>query len=275
VEIGVSLRLMGDSATADIIAECTQRAEASGLDAVWVPDHIAIPPDDAEGSNGRYLDALASLAWLAAKTSRIALGLGVLVLPYRRPLPTAKSLATIQELSNGRLRIGAGIGWMDPEFRALGIERYHRGRDSDATLDLLQRCFGAEDDVVVEHGQPFLFRPRPRRPPILIGGAGSHALERAARFGDGWMPMLSDPSRLAEPVAELRERFEAAGKPVPQVVCFASLPRGDLQKGLDQVAALQEVGVTGIIQGLRYATAAEFAAGIEPAAQVRNELPDK
>lgn len=275
MEVGAVLRLMGDSAKPDIVANCAKHAEAAGLDGIWVPDHIAIPPDDAEGSNGHYLDPLASLAWLAGQTTRIALGLAVLVLPYRRALPTAKSLATIQELSNGRLRVGAGVGWMDPEFRALGIERRHRGRDGDAVLDLLQRCFAAEDDVVTEHGQDFLFRPHPPRPPILVGGAGSHALERAARFGDGWLPMGSDPAKLAAPIRELGERFEEVGKPTPQVVCFVGLPRGARQAALDQVHALEEVGVTGILQGLRYETADEFAAGIEAAAQVCADLADK
>lgn len=269
MEVGVAIRLMGDSASRDIVRSCALRAEQAGLDALWLPDHIAIPPDDAEGSNGRYLDVLASLAWLAGITDRIALGAGVLVLPYRPALPTAKWLATIQELSAGRLRLGAGVGWMDAEFRALGIEHSQRGRDTDAVLEMLRACFDAEDDVVSSHGQRFLFRPRPARPPILIGGFGSHALDRAARFGDGWMPMTSDPAKLASPIAELRGRFEAAGRGAPQIVAFGDIPAGDIQAGLDQLAALAEIGVTGFIQGLRYATADEFAARIEPAAQVR------
>ena len=273
MEVGATIRLMGDSASREIVRSCALRAEQAGLDALWLPDHIAIPPDDAEGSNGRYLDILASLAWLAGITERIALGAGVLVLPYRRPLPTAKWLATIQELSGGRLRLGAGIGWMEAEFRALGIDRRDRARDSDAVLELLRACFDAgDDDVVSAPGQPFLFRPRPPRPPILIGGAGPHALARATRYGDGWMPMLSAPGQLAAPIAELRERFEAAGKGQPEVVTFGHLPPGDLAAGLGLLEGLAEVGVTGFVQGLRYATADEFAAGIEPAAQVRAAL---
>jgi probable F420-dependent oxidoreductase len=273
MEIGVALRLMGDSATRELVGSCAHRAEQAGLDALWLPDHVAIPPDDAEGSNGRYLDILASLGWLAGITERIGLGTGVLVLPYRRPLPTAKAVATIQELSGGRLRLGVGVGWMDAEFRALGIERSRRGRDSDAVLELLCAGFEAEDDVVSSNGQPFLFRPHPARPPILVGGAGSHSLERATRFGDGWMPMLADPEQLAAPIAELRERFEAAGKPEPQVVTYGGIPPGELQAGLDLIGRLSEVGVTSFIQGLgRYETEDEFAAGIEPAARLRAAL---
>ncbi len=84
--------------------------------------------------------------------------------------------------------------------------------------------------------------------------------------------MLSDPSQLANPIAELRERFAAAGKGEPQVVTFGTIPHEDVQEGLELLEGLAEVGVTGFIQGLRYATADEFATGIEPAAQVRAAL---
>ena len=99
MKLGAVIRLMGPQSTRDILVECVRAAEDAGLDDFWVPDHIAIPPDDAEGSGGRYLDSLTSLAYLAAKTTRIGLGTGILNLPYRPALPTAKALATIQELS--------------------------------------------------------------------------------------------------------------------------------------------------------------------------------
>ena len=105
-----------------------------GFESVWIVDHIAIPPDAAEGSGGRYLDVLATLAWLAGITKRVKLGSGVLVLPYRAALPTAKQIATVQELSGNRLIMGMGIGWMDSEFKALGLNRHNRGRVSDETL---------------------------------------------------------------------------------------------------------------------------------------------
>ena len=87
-------------------------AEAAGVDSLWVFDHVAIPPDEAEGSGGLYLDPLATLAYIAGCTQRIGLGTGVLVLPYRPALITAKWLATIQQLSGDRLLIGAAPGWM-------------------------------------------------------------------------------------------------------------------------------------------------------------------
>ena len=121
MRFGFALRLMGAAANASVLRESASRAEAAGLDTLWVPDHIAIPPDETEGSGGRYLDALASLAWLAAATTKIRLGTAVLVIPYRPALPTAKVIATVQELSGGRLELGVGVGWMDAEFRAVGV----------------------------------------------------------------------------------------------------------------------------------------------------------
>src|SRR4030095_14194365 len=97
-----------------------------------------------------------------------------LVLLDRRPWPTAKWVATIQELSGGRLRLGVGVGWMAAEFRALGVDPRRRGRITDDTLDFLDRCFAS--DVVEANGQPFYFRPRPSRPPLFIGGLPGRVL---------------------------------------------------------------------------------------------------
>ena len=101
MRLGLYLRNMGPTSTREMIDDCARGADEAGVDDLWLADHIAIPPDDAEGSGGRYLDPLATLAWLSARTERISLGTGVLVLPYRPALPTAKWIATIQELSGG------------------------------------------------------------------------------------------------------------------------------------------------------------------------------
>ena len=178
MKLGVMIRNMGPASTRDVVTAAARAADATpAVSAVWVVDHIAIPPDDAEGSGGRYLDPLASLAYLAGVTTRVELGVAVLVLPYRPALPTAKWIATIQELSGGRLLLGVGVGWMEAEFRALGVDRRRRGRITDDTLTFLDACFA--DDVVQANGQPFLFKPRPARPPLFVGGAPALAFPRA------------------------------------------------------------------------------------------------
>src|SRR5207302_3955268 len=162
----------------------------------------------------RYLDPLATLAYLAGTTTRVGLGTAVLVLPYRPALPTAKWIATVQELSGGRLRLGVGVGWMGAEFRAVGVDHRRRGALTDETLAFLDRCFAA--DVVEANGQPFLFRPRPPRPPLFIGGAPRHALRRAPAYGPRGMPIGLDPAAPRPPAADLRARAAAPSRAPPR-----------------------------------------------------------
>jgi probable F420-dependent oxidoreductase len=248
---------MGPQSMPGVLLSCARAAEAAGLADLWIQDHIAIPPDDAEGSGGRYLDPLTALAWLAAKTERIGLGTAVLILPYRPPLPTAKAVATVQELSGGRLRLGVGVGWMEAEFRALGVARAQRGKTTDETLAFLRRCF--EEEVAHANGQPFLFLPRPARPPIYVGGSGLHALQRAVRFGDGWMPMTGDPAKLGPEIARLRELAERAGRKTPEVVAFTSFDPREPERVPERIEALAGLGVARLVAGVRYATADDFA----------------
>jgi probable F420-dependent oxidoreductase len=260
MKLGAVVRTMGPQSTRELVRDCARAAEDAGLDDLWVVDHIAIPPDDAEGSGGRYLDPLATLAFLAGVTSGIGLGTAVLILPYRPALPTAKWIATIQELSGGRLRLGVGVGWMHAEFKATGVDRAQRGAIADATLGFLNECFASGDDgVVVANEQPFLFRPKPPRPPIFVGGAPPHALARAVRFGDGWMPMGMDAEKLREPIAELRHRAAEAGKPAPEVVAMGRLAIEDGARAAEQVATLAAVGVTRFVHAEKYADREGFA----------------
>lgn len=256
MNLGITIRSSGPESTRKLLVDCAQAAERVGLDDLWITDHIAIPPDDAEGSGGRYLDPLTTLAYLAACTSKIGLGTGVLNLPYRAPLPTAKAIATVQELSQGRLKLGIGVGWMKAEFRALGVPHDRRGRLTDETLAFLRACFAA--DEVEAHGQPFLFLPRPQRPPIFIGGAAPHALERSVEFGDGWLPMAGDPKQLKEPIRRLQELAARAGRPPLEVKLMTALPLAESERALERVHALLEVGVTSLVHAARYTAFDQF-----------------
>lgn len=261
MQLGVAIRSMGPQSRPDTFLACARAAEEAGLADLWIQDHIAIPPDDAEGSGGRYLDPLTALAWLAGQTSRIGLGTGVLILPYRPPLPTAKAIATVQELSGGRLQLGVGVGWMRPEFAALGVPRESRGRSTDDTLGFLRACF--EDDVVSANGQKFLFLPRPVRPPIYIGGAGEHALRRTVRYGDGWMPMFVEPAKLAQASARLRELSDEAGRETPEIVCFTAFDPRTPEAAPDRIGELRDAGATRLVAGTRYETADDFGRQVE------------
>lgn len=270
MKLGLYLRNMGDTATRETVRDCACGAEQAGVDDLWLADHIAIPPDDAEGSNGRYLDPLATIAWLAGCTDSIHLGTGVLVLPYRPALPTAKWIATIQELSGGRMLLGVGIGWMEAEFRAVGVPRKKRGAVSDETLEFLANCFAS--DEVNSNGQPMLFRPRPPAPPLFVGGAAPFATKRAARFGGGWMPMGANPEKLAGPIETFRRESADAGHADPEVVLITGLDLEDVEHGVAQAEALAAVGATRIVHGGRYADAATFIASAEKLTRIGARL---
>lgn len=259
MRIGTAIRNMGSAATTACLAHCAQAAEQAGLAHIWVVDHVAIPPAESAGSDGRWLDPLAVLAYFAALTTRIEIGVSVLVLPYRPALPTAKWIATIQELCGGRLHLGVGPGWMESEFRALGVDARRRGRLCDDTLDFIRACFAAADDVVEAHGQPVYFRPRPPCPPIYVGGMTDAALARAVRAGDGWLPMGIEADKLAPRVARLDELAARAGRARPEIILIGSLPESQ-DEAVARLAACAALGATQFIQASRYDTVAEFEA---------------
>src|ERR1700733_12708460 len=141
MKYGIAIRNMGPQSNRKTLRACAHAAEQLGFDALFVSDHLCIPPDDAEGSGGPYLDVLATLAYLAGVTDRIRLGVSVLVLPYRPAVLTAKQVATIQELSGDRMILGVGVGWMKPEFDALGVDIKRRGAMTTETLAVLHHLW--------------------------------------------------------------------------------------------------------------------------------------
>lgn len=269
MEIGVTLRNMGEQSTPGTLLRCALAAEERGFESAWVVDHIAIPPHDAEGSNGRYLDPLTTLAWLAGATSRLRLGTSVLILPYRPPLATAKTVATLQELSGERLLLGVGVGWMAAEFKALGIARKERGRRTDETLAFLHRCFA--DYVMEAHGQPFLFRPRPARPPILVGGSGAHALARVIAYGDAWLPMPAPLEELAVAKRTLADMAGRAGRPEPGLTLLGRIG-SDGDAGAKTLADYRELGAERTIASTRYDDADDYLRWLDGLAAMRERV---
>ena len=268
MKLGMLLRNSGPVSTPEFIAECARAGDSSGLDSLWVLDHVAIPPDDAEGSGGRYVDALATLAFVAGITSRIRLGTSVLVVPYRPPLATANWVAAIQELSNERLVLGVGAGWMETEFIVSDADRSARGRITDDTLAFMHECFA--NDIVTRHDKPFIFSPRPQRPPIIVGGKGPHVINRIVRYGDGWMPTSGDVSELAAQIESLNGAMNAAGKPNAIVIPLTQIDTSDIGKGAEQLAALAAVGCTEVNHTARYESADEFIRCSDQLLEARN-----
>jgi len=255
MKIGVTLRNMGPQSTAEILLAGARFAETIGFESIWITDHIAIPPDDAEGSGGRYTDPLTTLAWLGGATSSIKLGVGVLVVPYRSKLPLAKAIATTHELTGNRLLLGCAVGWMDAEFKALGLNRHSRGVMTDEFLQFLEDCF--EKQVVEQNDQPFIFNPRPEMPPVYIGGSAPHALKRAVKFGHGWLPMMRTMAKLKEDVELFRNFALEQNKTPGPVTVMTSLP-ADRNQASDLLNELRGLQIERLVCACRYNTSLEY-----------------
>lgn len=203
---GIYLPTRGPLAEPDAIAAIVRGAESMGYASIVVADHIVFPvqveskyPYTVDGSfpgQGDALEQLSLMGFLAGITERARLVTSVMILPHRNPLVTGKMLATIDVLSNGRLTVGVGVGWMREEFLALGaVDFDKRGRVSDEYLEILKKCWTR--DPVAHHGQFYAFEelhciPHPVQqphPPIWIGGHSIRSLRRVARHGDGWHPV--------------------------------------------------------------------------------------
>jgi probable F420-dependent oxidoreductase len=218
LRIGIPLFLLRHSQMASVAA----RAEELGFESVWVPEHLVLPtrltsryPYSDDGTapfslDAPILDPLLLLTHIAAATSRIRLGTNIFVLPLRHPIVSARLAMSLDVLSGGRLSLGIGVGWLEEEFRAVGVEFATRGtRLRECVLALKALWTQPEPEF---HGRffdfgPLLFEPKPVQkphPPILFGGESAAALRRAAELGDGWYGVAHDPVSARKRVEELR-----------------------------------------------------------------------
>ncbi len=198
VPVGLALKNFvgpGESPDPEAILAYAERAEALGFESLWAWDHILLGVEPAFP----ILDALSTLTAIAARTSRIRLGTGVLVLPLRNPVITAKVLASLDQISQGRLIVGVAVGWYAREFDACGVPFKERGRLLERNLDLLMRLWANAPVTAQLDGfnlREAVILPKPYqkpRPPILIGGYVDAVLRRVARLGDGWLTYFYTP----------------------------------------------------------------------------------
>ena len=203
----------------DDVLNIGKRAEELGFDSVWVNHHILNVGYifDRLGSKP-YYDAMTVLTWVAAHTERVRLGTTVLVLPYLNPLVLAKTLATMDVMSKGRLNVGVGVGALKPESDALGSTFETRGRYADESIKIMRELWESEDPEF--DGEFFSFSgvkfsPKPIQkpgPPILIGGASRAALRRVAALGDGWHPIRQSIADLKQNIATIHRLAAEAGR---------------------------------------------------------------
>jgi probable F420-dependent oxidoreductase len=209
MRLGIHLPHIGQKAGPEAIRDAAIQGEALGFADLWVSEHIIVPNERAYPPSAIFWDPVLTLTWAAAYTSRVGLGTSVLVLPMRHPLPLAKELATLQNLSGGRLILGAGVGWLEAEFEALGVPFRERGRRMDEGIAMM-RAVWSEDPVSFPSRtipaviDDMRMLPKPEKPiPIWIGGTSEPALARATRL-DGWHGSRCTPEQAAPFVERLR-----------------------------------------------------------------------
>jgi alkanesulfonate monooxygenase len=202
------------------------RMEQLGFESLWVWDHILLGTDP----HFPIIDSLSLLTAVAARTTTIKIGTGVLVLPLRNPVILAKQLSSLDLISNGRLMLGAAVGWYKREFDAVGIPFERRGKIMDRNLDILRRLW-TEDSVTGEWDELNLRNavmfPKPVQkphPPILIGGYVDVVLKRAATKGDGWLTYFYTPEGFNEAWAKISAFAEEAGRDPASLYSLNQLP---------------------------------------------------
>jgi probable F420-dependent oxidoreductase len=281
---GSERRYIGQAAVSDV----AQAAEEAGFDSVYLTDHPA--PNEAFLANGGHqeFDPLITLAYVAGVTRRLRLLTSLIVLPYRNPLLTAKSLATLDVVSGGRLMVGAGTGYVADEFEAMGVDISQRNELTDEALDVMELAWSG--DPVNYEGHHFSARgvvvlPTPvqrPRPPIWIGGNSRRAIRRAVQYGDFWMP-FPYPLKCENPVESISPGLAYARSHAAQVgrrteLGVAYVPQADARVAglrpaefLAASRALAKAGVTYALVHLPMPSVselidaiAEFASDVAP-----------
>lgn len=219
MQFGISIPNNQGVESARTLADLAAEAEAEGYGSVWVSEHLfhASYVDKRLG-NRPYHEALTVLTACAMRTERALLGTSVLVLPWHHPARLAKTLATIDDLSAGRVVLGIGVATTEDEFQALGVPFRQRGRIANEMLDAMKTLW--RDEYPEHHGryhdfQGLRFSPKPvQKPgiPIWVGGNSDAAIERIVRHGDGWHPLRQSPEEVAQKRALILQRARAAGR---------------------------------------------------------------
>jgi len=272
VSLGLPTHHVGrDVATADGIAQVSVAAETAGFDAVFVTDH-PFPSDRWLATGGHHaLDPFVALSFAAAATTRLRLHTNLLVLAYRNPFHSAKAVASLDALSNGRVIVGVGAGYLEPEFEALGVDFEARNELTDEAIIAMRAAWTGASVTAAGRGwrapgNTMLPAPtQPSGPPIWIGGNSRRAIRRAVELGDGWMPMPSPAGSerrlhtpaiaslddLADRLQYARDHAAAVGRTQPLEIAFMPsgldmFTNGTVDPGpiLESVHALADLGVT-------------------------------
>lgn len=237
--------------------EICRCAEAAGFESVWGGEHVVLP--DAIASRYPYTedgripaepdtpipDPLIWLAFAAAAAPTLRLGTCILIVPQRNPLVLAKELATLDQLSGGRVELGLGVGWLQEEFEALGVPWARRGARNDEYVAAMRALWAgphAEFHGEFVDFEPATCSPRPVHGniPVLVGGDTDAAIDRAVRIADGYFPGEGDAERLGKLIERLHRACDAAGRDPDSIEINAMFgaQMADPVAGVEQMAAL-------------------------------------
>ncbi|HYB44139.1 MAG TPA: LLM class F420-dependent oxidoreductase [Candidatus Methylomirabilis sp.] len=256
-------------------ARVARAAEAAGFESLWGGEHVVLPDPQAPPSplaaSDRIIDPVVALMFLAAHTSRVRLGTGIIVLPQRNPLVLAKQLATLDVLSNGRLIFGVGVGYLEAEFRALGAPFEERGAVTDDHLAAIRAIWTQAEPA--HRGRFTAFakvqaHPRPVQkptPPIVVGGHTPAAFRRAVEQGHGWYGFALDLAGTARCLDGLKEAARRHSRPPELGALEISVtPRGRIDRAAAE--AFAAAGVHRLIllppRGADAAGLEQFVAGV-------------
>jgi alkanesulfonate monooxygenase SsuD/methylene tetrahydromethanopterin reductase-like flavin-dependent oxidoreductase (luciferase family) len=203
VKIGVNVPNFGPGTSPGVLRRWAHLVEGLGFDLLMVSDHIAVTPDVAEQYPAPFYEPFTTLAWLAGITSRVRLGTTVLIVPYRHPLLIARMAANLNQLSEGRLVLGVGVGWARQEFSALGVPFQQRGALTDDHLQAVRAAWDNDADYVAGSI------------PIWVGGNSDAGLRRAVRLGDAWHPLRFTLAWLREALDRMKTVADEQQRPVP------------------------------------------------------------
>jgi probable F420-dependent oxidoreductase len=222
MKIGLFAINNGPCANPKTAAAVARAAEQAGFESLWTGEHVVVPdprvPPSPVAPDYPMLDPTVALSFIAAHTTKIRLGTGIIILPQRNPLVLAKELASLDVLSNGRLIFGIGVGYLKPEFDALGIPFDHKGARSEDYLAAMRAIWSMEKPEY--RGKYVSFSgvnamPRPVQKPhpeVVFGGHTPEAFSRAARLARGWYGFALDLAATEKCVKGLRAACEAAGR---------------------------------------------------------------
>jgi probable F420-dependent oxidoreductase len=224
------------------LADLAAAAETAGFDTLWLGEHLLRPVDyravhPTREPETRLTDPLVALAAAAGRTCRLQLATGIFVLPLRHPLAVARAVLTLQELAEGRLLFGVGLGWLREEFEALGVPFDGRAARFTEGLDILRKAWAG--GPFEHHGSVYDFGPveltaQPARIPLVLGGNTAPALGRAALRADGWFASGTPSS--AEAV-DLMARLDAAQAAAGRVVPLTAYVRASRDADVTRYAA--------------------------------------